>query len=286
MLKDIKTLCNIQDMHKIINLLEQESYSIEQIKKLYYNDLNIIKNIEDTIYFLSLIGIIVEKNGSFYALIKINTLNELSCILINGIIETKIFDGFHVKNEYYMKIELNYYPIRNFLLNSEIIRKTELTSIYIIEINHIEKRNKPKSITLEELKEKLEIAEKIGEQAEEIVLDFEKRRLDYKVGIEKVSEDDASLGFDIISYNDINDSYNNRYIEVKAITDYQKFYLSRNEIYKSSILGENYYLYLVYIKNYKEPIIIQNPYKTIFNDSSIPYTVENISYNIDDIFKT
>lgn len=286
MLKDIKTLCNIQDMYKIINLLEQESCSIEQIKKLYYNDLNIIKNIEDTIYFLSLIGIISEKNGSFYTLIKINTLNELSCVLINGIIETKIFDSFHVKNEYYMKIELNYYPIRNFLLNSELIRKTELTSIYIIEINHIEKRNKPKSITLEELKEKLEIAEKIGEQAEEIVLDFEKRRLDYKVGIEKVSEDDASLGFDIISYNDINDSYNNRYIEVKAITDYQKFYLSRNEIYKSSILGENYYLYLVYIKNSKEPIIIQNPYKTIFNDSSIPYTVENISYNINDIFKT
>ena len=56
--------------------------------------------------------------------------------------------------------------------------------------------------------------------------------------------DNASLGYDILSYNE---DGTERYIEVKAVKSWGKsiqFYLSANELDKSDFLGD-YYFYFV-----------------------------------------
>lgn len=283
MLKELKHVCNVTEIYHMILLLRQEPYSINQFKKFYYNDTNIIKSIESTFELLNLLGIVKEVNGKYNSNISIENEHQLSIDIFKRIVNLNIFEVFRVQEAYFLKIDIGYHVVRNFMIKSNFISNARLPSIYKINdefIKYIFPLNS--RVTLEMLEEKLDSQKKLGRKAEEIILRFEQERLNFKKGISQVSDEDVTSGFDIISFNKEDDQFINRFIEVKAISN-GKFYLSKNEIAKSSTLRNNYFLYLVKMDDTKKPIIIKNPYEKLFNNSSIKYEVENISYKIEDI---
>ncbi|MCD8893712.1 DUF3883 domain-containing protein [Mammaliicoccus sciuri] len=283
MLKELKYICNVTEIYQLTLLLRQESYSVHQFKKVYYNDAKIIQSLESTLKLLNMINIVDEIDGKYFLNIPIKNEEELAMDIFKGIINLNEFKGFWIEKEYFIKIGIGYHVIRNFMINSGFIDKTNMQTIYkinnnltgIIKLNHY-------PLSQKQLDQKLVNQKLLGNKAEEIILNYEKKRLNYKNGIKLVSEEDVTLGFDIISFNNEQDEHANRFIEVKAITN-DIFYLSKNEIYKSSMLGSNYFLYLVNMNNINEPIIIENPYKKIFNNHNIKFEIESISYRVEDI---
>ena len=141
--------------------------------------------------------------------------------------------------------------------------------VYFSKKNDLFKRVLRMKISKKQLDRMLEHEEELGEEAEQIVLDYEKKKLS-KQGINKqpiqVSLVDVSAGFDILSFfsNSENDK---KYIEVKSCGKDLEFYISVNEIQTASLYGERYYLYL-YNRVSKTIEEIKNPYDSVFSDSS------------------
>ena len=114
-----------------------------------------------------------------------------------------------------------------------------------------------------------------GEKAETYVMMSELKKLK-KLNLRpyQASIDNINLGYDIESYNMDRVKI---YIEVKAIDLNSKIYWTENEVNKSKILKDNYFLYCVEFKKgeprkiYK---IIQNPYKEVLNENKFKYTIE------------
>lgn len=127
-------------------------------------------------------------------------------------------------------------------------------------------------MTLEQLMEIHQKQEQQGRQAEEYVLEFEKRRLLWcKVTerIKQISDFDVSAGYDIISFSTEESKTYDRFIEVKSYSSRQSFFWSSNELKTAREIGDKYYLYLVDMEQYQtigyEPTIIQNPANCIIN---------------------
>lgn len=128
---------------------------------------------------------------------------------------------------------------------------------------------------MKELKGLISQKEVYGEEAEKFSLIFEKKRLSghRKINsIQIISEYDVCAGYDIISYNSIDSTYLDRFIEVKSFSDFPKFYWSRNEIDVAYIRQGSYYLYLIDRKKIMNidytPIIINNPYENIIKNNT------------------
>ena len=82
----------------------------------------------------------------------------------------------------------------------------------------------------------------------------------------------VKAGYDILTFDD---SGNEIYLEVKALTNDNEFYWSTNEINISKYYKESYYLVLVKVIKLSECEIvtkINNPFLTIFNSKK--YIVE------------
>jgi len=126
---------------------------------------------------------------------------------------------------------------------------------------------------IDALKEKIEQQELNGESAEKYVLEFERKRLDAKVGVEWIAPYDTSAGFDVLSFHIKENSEANRFIEVKSYagkTPY--FYWTKNEM---RVAGERKDDYLIYLVNRDEmnnedyePEMIADPIKNILEDDS------------------
>lgn len=126
-------------------------------------------------------------------------------------------------------------------------------------------------LSIEQLKEILKLHEEMGNKAEEYVHEFERKRLVGHQLIERImriSSWDARAGYDIVSFNDLNSSEINRFIEVKAFSNSLHFYWTQNEVTVSKRLGLKYFLYLVDLSKIEKvdytPIIIQNPSSEVF----------------------
>lgn len=146
-------------------------------------------------------------------------------------------------------------------------------------------KSSSKTLTLEQLKKRLEANSLAGAKAEEFVLEYEKRRITNDVlrsRIKVISEIDVCAGYDIISYEN-NDSVSyDRFIEVKAISRNCGFFWSQNELEVAKLQGERYYLYLVDLSkihdNNYSPIMINNPATSIMESQD--WLVEPESYHI------
>lgn len=130
-----------------------------------------------------------------------------------------------------------------------------------------------KQIGLEQLKLQLEQQAQQGERAELFVMEYEGIRLEGKQGIEWVAPIDVALGYDILSFESIESTENDRCIEVKSYSLLTpSFYWPKNEIRVAQELGDRYFLYLVDIKRIDDadytPIIIQNPAMTVLNNDT------------------
>lgn len=187
---------------------------------------------------------------------------------------------------YYVKesqIPFKLNNIKKLLINTGfLVKQDSLQGIYFINsifkelfasiiVPAIRKFTAKRIITLMELKEKLALQEKYGEEAEEFVLLFELRRLHkhpQKQEIKRISKDFVNAGFDIESFNSEDSITNDRLIEVKSYNINVTFYWSMNEIETAKELGDLYFLYLIdrskiSVNDY-HPYIIKDPYKNVF----------------------
>jgi len=137
-----------------------------------------------------------------------------------------------------------------------------------------------KGISEQQLEKILMENRKLGAQAENAVVEFEKKRL-RKLGkhaqaelVKRISTINTSAGYDIESFNGTTDDFRpDRFIEVKATqSDEFRFYWSSNEISVAKKKKLQYWIYLM--KSFKEtrpfetnPIMIQHPDNTISKHS-------------------
>ncbi len=121
----------------------------------------------------------------------------------------------------------------------------------------------PGSKTQKEFDEVLNNRKINGELSEIIVLNHEKRKLKEKNLIPvHCSLNDVGLGYDILSF-DL--SGKQIFIEVKTINR-NSFFFTANELDKSKLLGDDYFIYCVEFKDglpHKIKEIIKNPYQQI-----------------------
>lgn len=134
-------------------------------------------------------------------------------------------------------------------------------------------------MSLDALEKRLVHEKELGLQAEEYVLDFERKKI-AAWGLDKepiqVSLIDVSAGFDILSY----DRYGNeKYIEVKSCDVNYKFYISRNELSIAKQYKEKYWLYLYNRLNNTIDEIF-NPYEAIFSGKADNWIVETEKFKV------
>ena len=106
-----------------------------------------------------------------------------------------------------------------------------------------------KTISIIELRARLQAQELIGEAAEEFVLKSERLRMrNHRLvaEIRQISKVDVAAGYDIISFQSEKSEILDKFIEVKAISgDDLAFYISRNEIITAIEKQASYFLALV-----------------------------------------
>ncbi|MDQ6756770.1 MAG: DUF3883 domain-containing protein, partial [Bacteroidota bacterium] len=138
-------------------------------------------------------------------------------------------------------------------------------------------------IGIEEFQMSLAQKQMYGEEAEIYTLEYERKRLDNKEGIDWVAEYSVAEGYDISSYKTKDSLINDCFIEVKSYVGSPYFFWSRNEIDMSRIKGENYFLYLVDRDKIKrpgyQPLIIQNPFKNVLQSDKWEKQIEKYRLN-------
>ncbi len=129
------------------------------------------------------------------------------------------------------------------------------------------------------------LLKKLGDKGEELVLDFEIKRLisagkhDLAKKVKRVSLESDKHGYDILSYESEGAEIE-RYIEVKATkakAGEANFYLSENEL-NTARGKDNYYIYMVYDIQSTNPFVweIPNPFSEV--DSNIQ--IKPINYKV------
>ena len=211
----------------------------------------------------------------------------------------------HFLREFYeIENEYEYWPtlsqriatsgVRNLLLELSIIDVAAKESIYTISSKYKEVVQMLRNHTMlgmNRLRAHMESRERVGEAAELAVLRIEQQRLSnspkLRDSIRHVSAEDASAGFDILSFENAFDRLPSihRYIEVKAVGHVEsKFFMSRNEMDCARRYGNKYCLYLLPYRGrgeYDEDdlSIIRNPMESLYsNETAWQKNVERMSF--------
>lgn len=145
---------------------------------------------------------------------------------------------------------LAYAAIRNFLTIAGALEKESNGEIGIVEQYEsdfsVQLRNRKDKFTLEQLMQRQAEQSQRGLEAEEYVLELERKRLPGKAyKIKRISDFDVSAGYDIVSYDNQDSAIYDRFIEVKCYIGKPHFYWSENECDVAQIKGEKYVLCLV-----------------------------------------
>jgi len=175
-------------------------------------------------------------------------------------------------------------PVRNFLMDLELIQYNKATGIYKISEEKFDAFDiflKQKTLTPKELAVILKRKDELGKAAELEVLEYEKKRLaghpQLVENIEHVAKKDIGAGYDILSWEKESRGGKpiERYVEVKAVSkENLDFYWSRNEVEKAKKYTYQYHLYLLPVKGKKKfdvgnLEIIPNPIVNVFNNAAI-----------------
>lgn len=265
--------------------------------------LRIVAN--DYLRYCLLFGWVVEEDGYYHLSNEIiesirghSSLNQLivdktvNRLFQEGLFSLDMFEYESVLNKFRFRNELfdiNYSAVRDTLTNQgffESIRQTQTTRFYVSDtcLSLIENsiRQQKKTLTLDDLRLKLEQEEAAGDLAEQFVLSYELKRLNGKEGVKRISTIDVSAGYDIVSYDSQDSAINDLFIEVKAINKSHCFYMSSNEMDVAKWKGNSYCLYLVYLPEIQKPdykpIIIRNPINSF--STSNDWLIEPKSFQI------
>ncbi len=191
---------------------------------------------------------------------------------------------------------LKYSGLRNFLIDLEFLYLDSTETKYVIVKDYSTVYAQLKAFYQLSPEEFLEIKheqEEIGNAAELKIIEYEKERLlqfpQLAEKIEHIARYDVRAGYDVKSYEvpTQNGLSTPKYIEVKAVSiiDYQ-FNWSRNEIEKSGLYRQSYYLYLLPAKNKNEfdishLKIINDPHVNVLNNSDEwTKTVESLAFSL------
>lgn len=162
--------------------------------------------------------------------------------------------------------------IRNLLISLGIVKYERHSDTYVLEPHDYEvvfdlSGYTRKKLSLRALQAIKVQNEKIGSIAEEVVLNFERKRLgDYPNLIKKITHTallDVTAGYDIESFEATSDN-TSRYIEVKAVSPYDfGFEWSIGEVGAAKYLQGQYFLYLLPVidgtPSINDVVIVQNP---------------------------
>ena len=183
-------------------------------------------------------------------------------------------------NEFGIKLQADG-DLLNLLLQSEILFQSK--DIYLVNPQYaylVSSFKASHKMTSEELEERLAENNEVGKIAENIVVNYEKKRL-FDAGCKMesdrvldISAIDISAGYDVLSFNDKSFDHD-RFIEVKGSRGTEiSFIMSKNEIEVARKLGEQYWLYFVggvdtdTKTSSKEPQLFQDPANTILSNEN------------------
>lgn len=258
---------------------------------------------------------ILKQNESFFELntkfkLGINNITEmvnrfnnfLIMALKNDFDFQNIFSSKHLSYDViYKALKLNnsafgfkYSNIKQLLLDFNLIMEhpTPEFKCYVINQNYkklfdtsILPEIKKRKLGIEEFKKRITQQQLHGEEAERFVLKFETERLKNKKDVDWVAEYVVNEGYDIASYDEIDDVYPNRFIEVKSYDGPKGyFYWSRNEFQVAKQKGKKYWIYLINRSKINNedyvPEQYQDPYNTILGDHNIDWIEEVDKYKI------
>ena len=295
----LKQICILMDILSSSKLLD-----VEYLKSKYLAN---ALNFEETVIFLKSIGLIIKRKNVLRVqkrieplLIKMNKDSDKEKVIGDLINRNLVFkdNGYSYYVDKFLSLfslenhafaaslstaeRLQYSGLRNLLLETDFLIHDNKIGKYFISGEYFQryKNHITSNITsLKKLLKRIEEQQRIGKQAEIAIVKFEKERLQsYPTlidKIERISVIDVSAGYDIKSFTVVDGKTNKfmeRYIEVKAVSPLgHRFYWTRNEIEKSKLHGENYFLYLVPVSageefNLNKLIIIRDPYLNVYED--------------------
>ncbi|MGQ7051263.1 DUF3883 domain-containing protein, partial [Bacillus cereus group sp. BceL237] len=256
------------DLHKcilVLNVLKSEYRSFQELHTYFSNDIVINMNLGDTLRLFEVLGylFIIEENEITKYKVIDTEYSHSSIIkdILNLLIKNKVCELHRIDFDFYIKINQEFYALRNLLLLSESIMKSQIKQFYRIDgvfSDYLQKFSR--KISKEQFLKQLEKQNELGEQAEKYVLKLERSRFNSLREIKHVALDDNNIGYDIMSFIDDKSDEYDKFIEVKCYSGYvNRFFISRNEIAQSKKLRENYFLYLVDSKFDSPPVVIQDP---------------------------
>lgn len=167
-----------------------------------------------------------------------------------------------------MTVTIHFFKFLGIIKQEELIIKVEKKYLELV----YQLTADSKALTEQQLEKILMENRKLGAQAENAVVEFEKDRLNRlgKVAqaqlVKRISTVNVSAGYDIESFDGTSDEiFPNRFIEVKASHGNEvRFYWSNNEMQIAKKKRDSYWIYMM--KGFKEdkpedsiPIMIQNP---------------------------
>ena len=142
-----------------------------------------------------------------------------------------------------------------------------------------------RSKSADRLAKELAKQNELGAQAEEWVVEFEKKRLlqhPLRGQIRRISSDDVSAGFDILSFSSKSALRHDRFIEVKSHSHERRFFWSANEIRTAKEFGQNYCLYLVDRNSMHDPSytprVIEGPTPELFQLANSGWKVSAMGF--------
>ena len=307
-LKRCNSIGNIDGILFLISILAgKDKISRDEIRNRCALENNIIVNCPGAVAFFEYLRLVDTTTDTVIPLPALNVLseqqsdakiNQLVALSISRLVEDGIFDkdatGFDAEKGHLTikrsAFPLAYAAIRNFLIMAGALNKEENGEIGVTgdyESNWTEQlHNRRKKFTLEQLLKQQEDQSKRGLEAEEFVLELEKKRLPKMAQkIKRISDFDVAAGYDIVSYESYETEHYDRFIEVKCYIGFPHFFSSQNESDVARIKADKYLLCLVDYARIGEPgyqpEFIRNPYETIFNGEE--WLVNAASYRIQKI---
>ena len=272
-----------QNLENLFNICKKDSNFIDGVRIEYLKknqffpeslnfliDINLINITKNSVSILSKLNI--DLSTSLFTNLSKNTEYALSLknYLSNFINHNSTFS--FKPNALYNNLTSD---LRNFLISSnKIIYENEE---YVIIDNKLLDLFKNKEFSPEQLQKVLENKNKIGLEAEALVVKYETEKiksLNQGLEIDYVALRDVSAGYDIKSYEADGINYKEIFIEVKAVSKSNyKFHLSVQEYQTANKYLDRYYLYLLPVDHsnpekfdYDKLLRINNVNKSIFQN--------------------
>lgn len=260
-----------------INIL-QKSESFFQLNTEFESHINNVPQMVDR--FNQFLFLSLKNNSDFLNIFSSKYLSH--DVIYKSLQLNNLAFGFKYSNFKQLLLDFNViseHPtpeFRSYILNKRYKKLLDVTILPEI---------KKRKIGIEEFKKSIEQQQIYGEEAERFVLKYETERLKNKKEVDWIAEYVVNEGYDIASYNEIDDEYPNRFIEVKSYDGPKAyFYWSRNEYQVAKLKGENYWIYLVNRSKIKnngyEPERYQDPFNTILGNHNTYWIEEVDKYKI------